>query len=132
MSNKSDKVIPKALHMVHYYYPSSGQALCHVFVTGSHLLPSQLPGEHTGHEAASRQSKPIWNAHYSSTHHACQVPILHLGDVRHTWSSHLAQGCFIAATIMRFISALSYLRYLTYIIPFVWHCCLGDYKWILP
>ena len=30
---------------------------------GSHLLPSQLPGEHTGHEAASRHSEPIWNAH---------------------------------------------------------------------
>ena len=30
---------------------------------GSHLLPSQLPGEHTGHEAASRCSEPIWNAH---------------------------------------------------------------------
>ena len=29
----------------------------------SHLLPSQLPGEHTGHEAASRCSEPIWNAH---------------------------------------------------------------------
>ena len=83
--------------MVHYYYPSSGQALCHSFVKGSHLLPSQLPGEHTGHEAASRCSEPIWNAHYSSTHHYCLVPILHLGEVRHTWSSHLAQGCYIAA-----------------------------------
>ena len=30
---------------------------------GSHLLPSQLPGEHTGHKAASRCSEPIWNAH---------------------------------------------------------------------
>ena len=30
---------------------------------GSHLLPSQLPGEHTGHKAASRHSEPIWNAH---------------------------------------------------------------------
>ena len=30
---------------------------------GSHFLPSQLPGEHTGHEAASRHSEPIWNAH---------------------------------------------------------------------
>ena len=30
---------------------------------GSHLLPSRLPGEHTGHEAASRCSEPIWNAH---------------------------------------------------------------------
>ena len=30
---------------------------------GSHPLPSQLPGEHTGHEAASRHSEPIWNAH---------------------------------------------------------------------
>ena len=29
----------------------------------SHLLPSQLPGEHTGHKAASRCSEPIWNAH---------------------------------------------------------------------
>ena len=30
---------------------------------GNHLLPSQLPGEHTGHKAASRCSEPIWNAH---------------------------------------------------------------------
>ena len=30
---------------------------------GSHVIPSQLPGEHTGHEAASRCSEPIWNAH---------------------------------------------------------------------
>ena len=29
---------------------------------GSHLLPSQLPREHTGHKAASRCSEPIWNA----------------------------------------------------------------------
>ena len=34
----SDEVIPKALYMVHYYYPSSGQALCHSFLRGSHLL----------------------------------------------------------------------------------------------
>ena len=61
---------------------------------GSHLLPSQLPGEHTSHKAASRCGEPIWNAHYSSTHHHCQVPILHLDEVRHTWSSHLAQGCY--------------------------------------
>ena len=52
--------------MVHYYDPSSGQPLCHSFYGGSHLLPSQLPGEHTGHKAASRHSEPIWNAHYSS------------------------------------------------------------------
>ena len=83
--------------MVHYYYPRSGQALCHFFVRGSHFLPSQLPGKHTGHKAASRYSEPIWNAHYSSTHHHCQGPILHLGEGRHTWSSHLAQGCYIAA-----------------------------------
>ena len=38
---------------------------------GSHLLPSQLPGDHTDHEAASRHSEPIQNAHYSSTHHQC-------------------------------------------------------------
>ena len=25
------------------------------------------------------------------------VPILHLGMVRHTWSSHLAQGCYSTA-----------------------------------
>ena len=40
MPNKSDKVIPKVLHMVHYYYPSLSQALCHSFVRGatsSHL-----------------------------------------------------------------------------------------------
>ena len=97
MPNKSDKDIPKALHMVHYYYPSSGQALCHSFVRGSHLLPSQLPGEHTGHKAASRHSEPIWNAHYSPICHHCQVPILHFGEVRHMWSSHLAQGCYSTA-----------------------------------
>ena len=57
--------------MVHYYYPISGQALCHSFVRGSHLLPSQLPGEYTGHKAASRCSEPFWNAHYSSTCHHC-------------------------------------------------------------
>ena len=94
--NKSYKVIPRVLHMVHYYYPSSGHALWHSFVRGSHLLPSELPGEHTGHEDASRCSEPIWKAHYSSTNHHCQVPILHLGEVRHTWSSHIAQ-CYIAA-----------------------------------
>ena len=33
---------------------------------------------------------------YSSTLHHCQVPILHLGDVRHAWSSHLAHRCYIA------------------------------------
>ena len=92
--------------MVHYYYPSSGQALCHSFVRGSHLLPSQLPGDHTGHKAASRCSEPIWNAHYSSTHHHCQVPILHLGEVRHTWILHLAQGCYIAANWQRLDSNL--------------------------
>ena len=45
--------------------------LCHSFVRRSHLLPSQLPGEHTDHEAASRCSEPVWNAHYFSTHHQC-------------------------------------------------------------
>ena len=95
--DKSDYIIPKVLHMVHHYYPSSSQALCHSFVRGSHILPSQLPGEHTGHKAASRCSEPIWNACYSSTHHHCHVPILHLGEVRHTWSSHLAQGCYSPA-----------------------------------
>ena len=97
MPSKSDRVIPKVLYMVHYYYPSSGQALCHSFMRGSHLLPSQLPGEHTVHKAASRCSEPIWNAHYSSICHHCQVPILHFGDVRHMWSSHLAQGCYSTA-----------------------------------
>ena len=29
---------------------------------GSHLLPFQLSGEHTGHKAVSRHSEPIWNA----------------------------------------------------------------------
>ena len=38
---------------------------------GSHLLPSQLPGKHTGHKAASRHSEPFWNAHYSSTFCHC-------------------------------------------------------------
>ena len=64
---------------------------------GGHLLPSQLPGEHTGHKAASRHGEAIWNAHYSSIHHHCQVPILHLGEVRHMLSSHLAQGCYSTA-----------------------------------
>ena len=45
--------------------------LCHPFVMGSHLLPSQLPGEPTGHETASKHSEPIWNAHYSSPHPHC-------------------------------------------------------------
>ena len=80
-----------------YYYPSSGQALFHSFVRGSHLLPSQLPGEHTGHKAASMCGEPIWNAHYSSTFHHCQVQILYLVEVRHTWSSHLAQECYRTA-----------------------------------
>ena len=97
MTVKSDYIISEVLHMVHYYYLSSSQALCHSFVRGSHFLPSQLPGEHTGYKAASRHGEPIWNAHYSSTCHHCQVPILHLGKVRHTWSSHLAQGCYSTA-----------------------------------
>ena len=97
MPNKSDKIIPKALHMIHYYYPSSGQALCHSFVRGSHLPPISTPWEHTGHKAASRCGEPIWNAHYSSICHHCQVPILHLGEVRHMWSSHLPQGYYSTA-----------------------------------
>ena len=114
MPDKSDKIIVKALRMVHYYYPSSGQALCHSFVRGTHLLPSQLPGEHTGNKAASRHGKPIWNAHYSPTHHDCQVPILHLGEVRHTWSSHLAQGCYIVSQLaaLRFKPMTSIFRVL--------------------
>ena len=83
--------------MVHYCYLSSDQALSHSFVRGSHLLHAQLPGEHTDHKAASRHGETFWNAHYSSTCHHCQVPILHLGEVRHTWSSHLAQGCYSIA-----------------------------------
>ena len=47
--------------------PSTVSFLCE----GDHLLLSQLSGEHTGHDAASRQSEPIWNAHYCSTHHQC-------------------------------------------------------------
>ena len=42
-----------------------------LFVRESHLLPSQLTGEHTAHEAATRCSEPIRNAHFSSTHHHC-------------------------------------------------------------
>ena len=99
MPNKSDVAIPKVFHMVHYYYPSSGQALCHSFARWSHLLPSELPGKHTGHKAASRCSELIWNDHYSSTHHHYQVPILHLGEMRHTWSSHPAQGCYIVSQL---------------------------------
>ena len=33
--------------------------------------PCQLPGEHTGHETASRCHEPIQNAHCSSTHPHC-------------------------------------------------------------
>ena len=40
--------------------PAQAQALCHSLVRGSHLLPSQLPGEHTGHKAASKCSEPFW------------------------------------------------------------------------
>ena len=47
--------------------PSTVSFLCE----GNHLLPSQLPGKHTGHEDASRCSEPILNVHYSSTHHQC-------------------------------------------------------------
>ena len=79
--------------MIHYYYLSSGQTLCHSCV----CLPSQLPGEHTGQKAASRCGEPIWNAHLSSTCHHYQVPILHLGEVKHMWSSHLIQGCYSTA-----------------------------------
>ena len=67
----TDYVIPKALYNKHYYYPSSSQALWHSWMRGSHLLPSQLPGEHPGHKATSRHGKPFWNAHYSSTHCYC-------------------------------------------------------------
>ena len=45
---------------------------------GRHLLPSQLPGEHTDHKAASRHSEPTWNAHYSSTHHQCWYSFTYL------------------------------------------------------
>ena len=45
--------------------------LCHSYVRGRHLLPLQLPEEHTDHKAASRCCEPTWNAHYSSTHHQC-------------------------------------------------------------
>ena len=45
--------------------------LCHSFMRGSCLLPSQLPGEHTCHKAASMHAELTWNAHYSSTHHQC-------------------------------------------------------------
>ena len=54
------------LYIVHYYYPSSDQALCHSFLRGSHLLSSQLPGEHTGHMASPWCTEPFWNGHYSS------------------------------------------------------------------
>ena len=36
---------------------------------------------------------------YSSTCHHCQVPILHLGEVRQAWSSHLAQGCYMVSQL---------------------------------
>ena len=41
---------------------------------------------------------------YSFTFHHCQVPILHLGEVRHSWSSHLAQGCCIVSQVAALIS----------------------------
>ena len=43
--------------------------------------PISTPWGPTGHKAASRHSEPIWNAHYPPTHHHCQVPMLHLGEV---------------------------------------------------
>ena len=36
---------------------------------------------------------------YSSTCHHCQVPILHLSEVRQAWSSHLAQGCYMVSQL---------------------------------
>ena len=50
------------------YHPSLGHSLCHSFVRRSHLLPDQLPGEHTDHKAAIswlpyQCSDPIQNAH---------------------------------------------------------------------
>ena len=29
----------------------------------------------------------------------CQVPILHLGEVRQAWSSHPAQGCYMVSQL---------------------------------
>ena len=55
--------LPKALYMYLVTSQHRHFQLYHSFMRGSHLLPSQLPGEHTGHEAASRCSEPIWNAH---------------------------------------------------------------------
>ena len=55
--------LPKALYMQLVTSQHRHFQLCHSFMRGSHLLPSQLPGEHTGHDAASRCSEPIWNAH---------------------------------------------------------------------
>ena len=93
--------------MVCYYYPNSDQALCH----SCHL---NSLWEHTGHEAASRCSESIWNAHYSSTHNHCQVQILNLGEVRHTWRSHLAQGCCTVSqlAVLRFEPATCIFRVL--------------------
>ena len=45
---------------------------------GSHLLPFQLPGEHTGHEATSRHSEPIQNAYIP--------PISHIAGTHFTYT----------------------------------------------
>ena len=44
-------------------FPAQALSTVSFLYEGEHLLPSQLPGEHTGHKAASRCSEPIWNAH---------------------------------------------------------------------
>ena len=70
-ATSSGHSLSKALYMRLVTSELRHHQLCHSFVKGSHLLPSQLPREHTGHEAASRHSEPIWKVHYSSTYHQC-------------------------------------------------------------
>ena len=61
----------KCFTILTYNFPAQALSTVSFLCEGSHLLPSQLPGDHTGHKAASRCSEPTWNAHYSSTHHQC-------------------------------------------------------------
>ena len=57
--------------MLTYNFPAQALSTVSFLCEGTNLLPSQLPGEHTGHKAASRCGEPTWNAHYSFTHHQC-------------------------------------------------------------
>ena len=83
-------IITTAAQAKHYVIPLWGGA------TSSHL---NSLGRIQAMRLPLGTGEPIWKAHYSSTHHHCQVPFLHLGEVRHTWSSHLAQGCYMVSQL---------------------------------